>query len=193
MAYIFKTTTSAPTVSSAPYDDVDWSNIGNIYASDSSYGTVTLAAEEMLYSYRCNAKGMDFSSIPTTATITGAYCQAELHRSGGTADIVLMQLLDTSGNPTGTNQYAAPAAISDTVPDYISVGGDGSMWGCALTVSWVKNANFGVAFAVRGSDSIESIVYCDYIGLGIYYTVPSGGGAKAILWSFSRPTIVGGG
>lgn len=193
--YVWDETSSAATDASAPYDDSDWSNIGNIYLSDANYGSVLLPYTDIgivHYSYRVKCKGFDFSSIPATATITGAYCQAELHRSGGSADISLLQLLDTSGNPTGTNQYAVPGAISNSVPSYISVGGDGSMWGCALTVGWVQNANFGVAFGVEGADDSTVTVYMDCIGLGIHYTYPDSGGARAFVQSWIRPTIISG-
>jgi hypothetical protein len=166
--------TSASSVSESPYDGQTWgANITGITADDTTYATITHPAyDNGVNSYVAYAKGFDFSEIPDGSTITGVEavicCWVDVNSASG----VLAQLLSDAGVRGGTNMWSTPSALSASVGATKTVGGAGQTWGNSLTAAWVKDADFGVAFAIQATAN-NTDISCDYVTLRVFYTPPA--------------------
>ena len=202
MAYLSKLPGTGSTLSAAPYDDADWSDPGNITADDGTKASVTVThyaanggPERWDSAYFLKASNFDFSAIPAGSTIDGVYCKAEIYCPAEDARIDDWRLLDTGGSPTGDDKGSPAVAIASADPSYVEAGGAADKWGCALTRTWVQDPDFGVVIGVSNCDAgfVSATVYVDYIMLGVYYTPPPGGGARSLVQSWLRPSIISGG
>jgi hypothetical protein len=162
---------SVVTSAESPWLDDDWVNPTNVTARDGTLAEITdNSYDNGDQSYVLKAYNFNFSTIPTGSTITGVMCRIRA-RDSVNADIDLVQLLDISRAKVGTNMAATPVAVTTTLADY-EFGASNNLWGNSLTESWVKDADFGVAFGMINRSN-NADVFCDSIELDVYYTTPA--------------------
>lgn len=148
-----------------------WTNSSNVYSSNDTYATYSIAADSN--SAVLKAQGYGFA-IPSGATINGVTVVAEVKASAaGLIRMIHLYLLDTSGNATGTDKTDYSYWTTSDVNH--SCGSSSDLWGCALTDTWINNSNFGVSFqAYNGDGAVSRTAYVDYISITVDYTVASG-------------------
>ena len=159
-----------------------WTNLGNIYISDDAWASSAVPATG--YTTYVKVYDFDFSEIPDTATILGAYVRVQGH--GQLASIIRVNniyLLDTSGAAAGDNKGPASYfSISDTNRDF---GGSSDLWGNALTPAWVKHSNFGAILRLYNNAAKSYAGYIDHVQMGVVYEIPptsTSGGVILIAW-----------
>jgi hypothetical protein len=183
--------TLGSSVSATGHNGSAWVGPTLIYANDATSTTDTTHCANItaatfdtgVTSYLLLAQTFDFSAIPDGSTINGVACIVEGWYAAGTANMDLMQLLDTSSAPVGTNQCATPVAYGSLATSTFTKGGAADVWGNALTAAWVKNANFGVALGSIAT-ALNTDIYIDYVTLEVTYTAPS---APTPRWLTMRP------
>jgi len=162
--------TLGTTTAEAPWSDNAWADPTNIYADDGSTASVTPANfDSGDQTQVLKASGFDFSGIPAGATIDGVICRVNTWYDDGGVYIALMQLLDTARAKVGTNQYAVPAELSNDDTTILTKGGAADLWGNALNLAWVQDADFGIALGFTAKDD-NADVFVDYVTLEVYYT-----------------------
>ena len=172
----FNTTYKLPTASAdaseTPYDNTDgtWQSVANIYGAGST-SIVSNNWDSGELSHILKAYTFDFSAIPTGATIDSVTCRVVCSTTAGaTMNITLIQLLNVSQAKVGTNLASTPRAITPQAGATLIFGDGANLWGNALTDTWVKDADFGVAIGVT-SGTNNADVLIDSVELIIYYTV----------------------
>lgn len=163
-----KAPTAAQQVSEAPWSDDAWQTPQNIYGT----GTASVTASSFDagdQTWVLKAYNFDFSAIPDTAVITGVSVIINGWYANAPASIDLCQLLNVSRAKVGTN-LAGPTAFTTSAANY-TFGGNNNLWGNALTASWVKNANFGVAIGclAGGSGNNNVDVFIDVVTMEVFF------------------------
>lgn len=162
--------TLGESISSGDHSDEAWSNPTNIYSDDGNTASITGPQfdngdqTELLV-----ASGFDFSEIPDGATIDGVECKVNTWYANNGASVDLLQLLNTSKTPVGTNQCSTPVALTLDDTTIITKGSSSDLWGNELTAAWVKNSNFGVAIGMIATAN-NADVFVDYVTLSVTYT-----------------------
>jgi len=117
------------------------------------------------------AKNFGFS-IPSNSVITDV--SFDYKRKSGTAGFILenkIEMLDASGNESGTNKNAAGAwaATEETITKH----GDSTYWGLTLTPELVNNADFGLEIkALNQNSGITAIyAYVQFVSCTVTYTL----------------------
>lgn len=165
---------SGTTSAEDPWLDDDWVTPNNIVLDDSNYANITSNTYDTNdQSYVLKGYIFDFSDIPDTATIVGVRCTVNAYYSAGSASIDLMQLLDVSRAKVGTNMASTPQALDGNSASTYTWGSSSNLWGNALTPTWVKDSDFGVALGAIAT-APNTDVFVDYVALEVFYTVPSG-------------------
>ena len=151
-----------------PYDDNDWTSVGNVGADDGSNASITAASYDTNdYSYVIRASNYS-AGVPAGATIDGikveieGYCDTnELSKD------VLVQLSKDNAALVGDN-YAKGTDLetSATVRTY---GGAADKWGTTWTAAEVNATDFAVHFAYQATQA-NSDLYVDFVRVTIYYT-----------------------
>jgi len=164
-----KVPTGAQTVAEAPWSDDTWVNPTNIYgAGEASVTATTFDAGDQTYVLK--AYGFDFSAIPAGANIVGVTCVINARYATAAASIDLVQLLDVSRAKVGTNLASTPTALTTSAANY-TFGSGSNLWGNALTVAWLQDADFGVAIVClaggTGNNNVD--VYIDSVTLDVTY------------------------
>ena len=167
-----KAPTAAQTIAESPWLDDTWVSPANIYgAGEASVTATSFDAGDQTYVLK--AYGFDFSALPDNAVIRGVICVVNARYATAPGSIDLMQLLDISRAKVGTNQCATPVALTTLAADYTK-GSATDLWGNVLTAAWVKDGDFGVAIGMlaggTGNNNVD--VYCDYVTLEVYYSIP---------------------
>jgi len=173
---------SATTAAESPWLDDDWVSPTDIYADDTSYASVTSNTYDPPdQTYVLKAYNFDFSAIPDGATILGVTCVVSAWTAAAKVQSLdLCQLLDTSLAKVGTNMAATPIQVGTVEGGTLSpIGGSVNLWGNALTPSWVKNSNFGVALGFV-SGTANSDIFVDYVTLEIEYSSEDYSGSASI-------------
>ena len=157
------------TANEAPWSDNNWTSASNVTADDTSYASITAATYDTNDQSRVlKASNFDFSAIGATDTIDGIIVTTRSWYANGSVSIDLVQLLNTSLAKVGTNKASTPVALTTSQADQ-SWGGSTDKWGNSLTASWVKNANFGVAYGTLATGT-NADSFCDYITVEVFYT-----------------------
>jgi len=162
---------STATASESPWSDNNWSNASYVTADDTNYASVTASQYDSGdQTYVLKAYNFDFSSIPNGSQILGVTCTIRSWYANGAGSLDLVQLLNTSLAKVGTNKAATPQALTTSEATY-TFGGSADLWGNALTPTWVKNSNFGVAVGCYANAN-DCDVFIDWIKLEITYRPP---------------------
>lgn len=169
-----KFATSAQTIAESPWLDDVWENPSNaVGTNNGTNAAVTVATfdsgdqTQVLKLY-----GYDFSSIPVNATIDGVIVRCYgVEELAGAGAIGLVQLLNASRAKVGTNKAATEVAV-DTTPTTYTFGANNDLWGNALTPTWVKDSDFGVAFGMWARAANTDVVV-DAISIEIFYSIPT--------------------
>lgn len=166
---------AAQSISEAPWSDNAW-NTGteaNIFSDDGVTAVVNAASYDANdQTFVLKAYTFDFSSIPDGSTINGVICVVNAFWSAGGASIDLLQLLNTARVKVGTNQCSTAVALTNNTANLVTKGSSTDLWGNALDVAWVKDADFGVAIGILAT-AANTDVEVDYVTLEIFYTPPS--------------------
>jgi hypothetical protein len=142
-----------------------WVNPGNLTADDTTDTTNTAAAS----SQYLVARNFNFSSIPANAIIGGVLVRVEASESGTGTEPLLAQLQDASGTLFGSSKSTSnEGSISGTTKVVYTYGSTSDLWGAALTVAIVKDADFGVRFWFTTAHTMA----IDYVTAAIEYTIP---------------------
>lgn len=162
---------SAESVSENPWDDTTWNNPGYALTDNEDFAITASGFANNNKSYVLKAYNFDLSSIPSGAEIKGVVVRIESFAWNSAAQIGLVQLLDTSRSKTGTNKASTPVSFIGQYDfnESYTFGGETDLWGNALTESWVKNSNFGVAIGVI-SNQTDAEAYIDRVAIEVYYT-----------------------
>ncbi len=151
--------------------DTSWSGYTNVYASDDSWASVSMAKNAV--SYYIEATNFGFAYNYSCTTIDGIKVEVERHDDTGqyTAD-ESVRLVNGSGSIVG-NDYASTNAWPST-DAYATYGGSTDTWGAGLTCSDITNSNFGVVFAAKNNKPTGAPVtvnaYVDHIRITVYYS-----------------------
>jgi len=166
--------TAATSTLEAPWEDNVWLTEGNILADDAATAEVVAASfDNGDQTYVLKGYTFDFSGIPAGATIDGVICRVNCWYGDGGVYIDLMQLLDVDRAKVGTNQYAVPVELDEDTATIYTKGGAADLWGNALNLAWVQDADFGVALGFAAKDD-NADVFVDYVSLEVYYTEAGG-------------------
>jgi len=161
--------TVVSSAASSPYDDLDWVNIGNIVADDTSYGSlVSSNFDAGTVSYLAYTRSYG-ASIPAGGSITGIYAELGKWRSAGTARDANVQLMNGVGTVLGNNVGSTStnwgAAIATA-----TYGGSTNTWGATLTPTIVNGTAFGIQFA-GSAVGANTDIWVDFIRMTVYYTL----------------------
>lgn len=168
----------------------DWSNPGNITASDDARATAPLAGAPATALLTDFLRAYTFGfSIPAGATIDGFTLSVErsvTSTSGNPRDYVIGISVDGSAwNPPGdTTLYSANKATGTTWPTSdgaASYGGAADMWGLtSVSVDDVNSAEFSVYIQVQvdSGEGISTTARVDYVELTVHYTAAASGCPK---------------
>jgi len=162
---------AAQTISESPWSDETWVSPENIYgAGEASVTTTQFDAGDQTYVLK--AYNFNLSSVPDGATILGVICVINARYANAPASIDLVQLLDISRAKGGTNKAATPTALTTLAANY-TFGSTSDTWDNALTTTWIKDADFGVAIGclAGGSGNNNVDVFIDSVTLEIVYRV----------------------
>jgi len=160
---------------SADSGAVDWTNPGNVTASDNSRATASLAKGDV--SYYLKATGFGFS-IPTGSTINGITIEIErsiAEATSNTKDNSVKIIKDgtITGDEKADTATLWPVNSGDA---YATYGGSTDKWGVSWTVADINSSNFGVAVqaknAVAAKPTTET-AQVDHIRITVTYTVLS--------------------
>ena len=132
--------------------DEPWTNIAGWSVSDDSYGSVTLADNEV--SFVAASESYDFG-IPGGATITGIAVQIERN---GTFDSVStlnvnMKKIGFSVTPVGTTKTSTEWPATDAV---LTLGGPSDLWGTTWTAAEINGSGFGVSFFAESAVALPA-------------------------------------
>lgn len=177
---ITATSATSPGTGSTSGTDIDWSNPGNITASDNSRASAVVnnnGFSPFGLTRQLRATNFGFS-IPNGATIYGV--KAEIERyfnedsgSGfGNVQDITVRLIDNNGSLVGNNKAITgvkwPVAGGEAYAEY---GGKLDNWGVSLTSSMVNDADFGLALVCQNVQaSMNATAYVDHIRLTVYYS-----------------------
>jgi len=161
--------TSAANVVSAPHSAENWVNPSNIGADDATNASITAATFDSPDQSSLLIAHFNLAALPSGAAIRGVRVIVNCYYANGTVSMDLLQLLDVSGNPVGTNQCATPVALGTATSGLVTKGGNADQWGNALTDTWVKDADFGVAIGMAATGA-NADVFVDYVTLEVFYT-----------------------
>jgi hypothetical protein len=144
-----------------------WSNVNNILADDGNVAsnTTNTGSTELI-------EGSSYSfDLPDTVTITGVEVIVEGSGSStatDTADGDFEVTLTVPGSATRT------ATISSTSLSTYVLGGPNDLWGTAITVATIENAEFGAELVFDGTTlTSPHEVEVDHISIRVYFD-PSG-------------------
>lgn len=146
---------------------IAWISTGNIFSSDNSYATVTMATSGNISHY---LKATNFGfSIPSGATINGI--TVEIERKAGNGNkfrdnavrIIKGGIISATDRSSGTSY-----PTSDT---YATYGSTADLWGESWTYSDINSSSFGIAlsstrYASGGADNVD----VDHFRITITYT-----------------------
>ena len=138
---------SNESVTATGHSSFTWLNPTYVQADDTNYAAVTTNSFDtgtttyLLTSYNFDT---NWASVPSGATIDGVIVTIRAWYTDAGVNIDLVQLLDTSRAVAGTNLAATPTALTSSEATY-TFGANNNLWGNALTASWVKDQDFGVA------------------------------------------------
>lgn len=166
------------TAASSPYDDNDWSNIGNITADDTTYATITADTYDTgQYTYVVKASNLSFN-IPAGAQIDGILVETGSGADAGElSKDVLVQLSKDNTNRVGDNK----AKNENLTPSIVNrtYGGAADLWGTTWTAAEVNASTFAVHFAMRAVND-NSDIYLDYIRVTVYYSSTPASGESGL-------------
>ena len=187
-------------------DDADWTGHANVYSSDASRAEISLGKNFVKYSYYLKANGTAFSAVPATAQLQGV--QVRIERSytivDGADDTIRdekMYLVKADAiQGTWTNKADTvtdwPAQASES---YAYYGGATDKWGGAsnLTISDIKNSNFGVAIKanliVGAGEDKQIDAKINHIEIAVAYKAQNiGCAACAELYNKTNSAVVAG-
>lgn len=168
--------TVAQVIAEAPWSDNTWLTPNNglgvpngtmVQITDATYDSGDQSFVWKGYTF-------DFSVIPSDALIDGVTVRIKSAREmAGNGTIGLVQLLSTTRAKVGDNKAAIDSdfPLTTSAQDF-TFGANNDLWGNALTVAWVQDADFGVAigFWARGANTD---VEFDAVSIEIEYHVPS--------------------
>jgi len=161
------------TAASAPYDDLDWTDPGNVTADDTSYASITDAAYDTgAQSYLMSVRQFG-ASVPGSATINGVQVEIGKYYAVGAARDAVVQLINGVGTTLGNNLGSVNDTWPTTAPGTIVYGGPANLWGTTLTPAVVNGTAFGVQFAGSAAGN-NCDAYVDFIRLIITYTAAGG-------------------
>ena len=166
------TSAAAPTASSSARVSLlgidDWTNTGNTFASDNTYATAVMSANE--YSNYVVARGFGFS-LPANSTVLGI--AATIERKGSvTNDFrdASVKLYDVTSNGFLGSIDHADLVTNYTNADVVkNYGGSTDTWGVNLTESMVNTTGFGIALAVHCIAGSGVTVSVDQMTMTITY------------------------
>jgi Tfp pilus assembly protein PilX len=148
-----------------------WTNSTNVFTSNNSYGTASVAASTQ--SANLDVTGFGFS-IPSTATILGIQVDVERAASATSAisdyDVFVLK----GGSSTGITDHAAGGTwvTSDSNRAY---GNAGDLWGTTWTPANINASNFGLRFKVQNTSASTRTASVDDVDITVYYQpVPTG-------------------
>jgi len=148
----------------------NWTNPGNVTASDDSYaGFFAQLNGDSSKDLDCTNFGF---SIPAGATINGI--QANIERNGFDITDVSIKLLNgdgAGGESAQDKSLGASWSNSDTVDSF---GGPTDTWGETWSVSDVNSSNFGIRIQCQdnagGFPQILGSANIDHVEITVYYT-----------------------
>ena len=169
-----RTTGSTPPTSGTNdtgYGSIAWSNPTNIYASENTRASVTLAG--LTATNYLSASSFGFS-IPSDATIVGITASIERIRNGGTTGAARDNVVSMvkGGTVTGDNK-AATGTNWPTSEAAATYGSATDLWGTTWTPSDINASNFGLVVAAVGSTAgTDRVANVDQILINVAYTTP---------------------
>jgi len=171
------------TSSEDPYDDVDWTNPGNVTADDGDCATAVIPGKGYTYVLRLTDFGF---SIPAGATINGVRVEVRRYANGGNnLRDGLVQL--TKDGTTGVGSNKAIADLSwPSAPANQEYGGGTDLWETTWTAAEINSATFGVLFAAYNNHGARSrTAYVDSIRITVYYIF------EAVTYSIKGTILLG--
>ena len=164
-------TANAAPASSAPYDDMTWTNYNNLKADDSTYANIIDATFDTgKYSYIMKFSHFD-AAIPAGSQILGIQVTMQGYYQTGTFEVALLQLLNASGTAEGDNKADTASGAFGTGNTNVTFGGPTEEWGLNLTPTMVNDDDFGVQMAVVATQD-NCDVFLDFLRMEITYIPP---------------------
>lgn len=169
-----KSAGGASNLTGAPWGSKDWSNPGNVSASDNSFASHTAYSLEYTNYLATNNHGF---AIPPGATITNISVSAEVSSSGvGFVNESSIMMLK-NGQPVGDDIIAAdPQGAYVWTSTETVFTWDGGLWGTTWTPADINGSDFGVAISAGVDDPYgegES-AFIDHVTVTVQYTGTSG-------------------
>lgn len=164
------------TVADATYGagtSYDWSNLGNMAASDDARAGTTALTGTDNQTHRLDIKNWGFA-IPSGATIDGVEVKIEWRTSQNLRPLSEIQIrLLKAGSPVGSNKAAnnTTSAVDATVTH----GGSSDLWGATWDDTDVNATGFGLAVQYKSDSSSSKNPQIDHVTLEVFYTESSGG------------------
>lgn len=154
--------TSYPSSFTNPRDKATYTNLGNAYANDGIYATITSADNNS--THYVQYAGFDFSSIPLGSVINSISVEVEYKFSVSSAP-VSMSIQAYNGNSTvvGTAITDANQPTIDTIVTNADIG----TW----DITSLGNIQVRVNY-IRPNTKTSRDMYIDYVGVTVDYSAP---------------------
>lgn len=170
------TTANAPgstsTASSAPYDDVGWSNWSPTALAGSGGLAATSTPSGSVYTTIAKAYGFGFSIPSVACRVMGVTAKYNVYTTVGDTRSSFYKLQDSAGNPIG-NEKNVSVTIPTGSSNIVTLGSATDRWGLLhvyqLAPGVINNTNFGIQFAVQGQGVGTNTVAVDYMTLQVAY------------------------
>ncbi len=149
---------------------VDWTDPGNITASDDTAASCSFSASDE--SYFLVATNFGFA-IPAGATIDGMLCRWEGKDGGGAGTVSHSVVNIVKGGTRGSADKSLGASFTATDNEY-EFGGVSDLWSETWTASDINASNYGCAMSVVETGGDSETCLMDHCKMIVYYTEPSG-------------------
>jgi hypothetical protein len=156
----------------------DWSTPQNAEHSDNIFTVVQLRSYNNCFQGACfYTKALMPShynfSIPNIATIRGI--KVEVQKKCSNANAVVDTIVELMKGNTVNTLYNANLPGYWTIADSMYYYGDSTnLWGTTWTPSDINDTLFGLYFVAENMNPNNVAAFIDYVGITVYYSIPSG-------------------
>jgi len=173
------TSANEPAAACLSCPGTDWANYSNVEHIDSLFASNAMLQHGQCFQSACyytralTATNYHFN-IPANATITGI--EVQIMKKGGFPNSIVDSLINIIFDNTPFGNSSPLVGLWSANDSLYIYGGDTSMWGYPFTPGIVNDTTFGVEFRALNMSPNQSNAYIDWIGMKVYYTLPTGVG-----------------
>jgi hypothetical protein len=167
---------TAGTVTTVSNGGVNWTNPGNIGASDDSYAVATnIPSGNNSYDLRATNFGFTSSDIPAGSTIDGVEVEVEARADNASRGNIPVGLRNVTGGSVKWVPGPTSSSYLTTSDVTTALGGASDRWGATISQANVVNSAFGVNMA-GSCDAATVTISIDFVRMRVHYSLPLSAG-----------------